>query len=198
MVKSAKIAKEIMDAGRKVIIWTTFVDNSEILIQLLDEFDPIVINGTVAKNSDEDPVDNREIRIEDFKNDINPRVLIATASSIGESVSLHKNLKGQTVCADAIYLERNYNGAQFMQSMDRIHRIGMDPDTQVNYHFILGEHSIDQKIDKRLFEKWNDMMDALNDPFLKNIDIDKGKKTVSKTDFEKDRDSFIEHLREIS
>ena len=115
-----------------------------------------------------------------------------------ESVSLHKNLKGQTVCADAIYLERNYNGAQFMQSMDRIHRIGMDPDTQVNYHFILGEHSIDQKIDKRLFEKWNDMMDALNDPFLKNIDIDKGKKTVSKTDFEKDRDSFIEHLREIS
>ena len=198
MTKSAKIAKEIMDAGRKVIIWTTFVDNSEILVQLLSEFDPIVINGTVAKNSDENPDDNREIRIEDFKNDTNPRVLIATASSIGESVSLHKNLKGQTVCTDAIYLERNYNGAQFMQSMDRIHRIGIEPGTQINYHFILGEHSIDQKIDKRLFEKWSDMTEALNDTFLEDLDLETGKKTVSKTDFEKDRDSFIEHLREIS
>jgi len=198
MVFSAKIAKEIMDAGRKVIIWTTFVDNSEILVQLLDEFGPIVINGTIAKNADENSDDNREIRIEDFKNDTNPRVLIATASSIGESVSLHKNLKGQTVCSDAIYLERNYNGAQFMQSMDRIHRIGIEPDTKVNYHFILGERSIDQKIDKRLFEKWKDMTKALNDPFFDDLDIDKGKKTVSKTDFEKDRDSFIEHLREIS
>ena len=198
MIESAKIAKEIMDAGRKVIIWTTFVDNSEILVQLLSEFDPIVINGTVAKNSDENPDDNREIRIEDFKNDTNPRVLIATASSIGESVSLHKNLKGQTVCTDAIYLERNYNGAQFMQSMDRIHRIGIEPGTQINYHFILGEHSIDQKIDKRLFEKWSDMTEALNDTFLKDLDLETGKKTVSKTDFEKDRDSFIEHLREIS
>ena len=198
MIFSAKIAKEIMDAGRKVIIWTTFVDNSKILVQLLEEFDPIVINGTVAKNADEDPEDNRETRIEDFKNDTNPRVLIATASSIGESVSLHKNLNGETVCSDAIYLERNYNGAQFMQSMDRIHRIGMDPDTQVNYHFILGERSIDQKIDKRLFEKWSDMTKALNDPFLSNLDFNAGKKTISKTDFEKDRDSFIEHLREIS
>ena len=181
-----------------MIIWTTFVDYSEILVQLLSEFDPIVINGTVAKNSDENPDDNREIRIEDFKNVTNPRVLIATASSIGESVSLHKNLKGQTVCTDAIYLERNYNGAQFMQSMDRIHRIGIEPGTQINYHFILGEHSIDQKIDKRLFEKWKDMTEALNDTFLEDLDFETGKKTVSKTDFEKDRDSFIEHLREIS
>jgi len=198
MVESAKIAKEIMDAGRKVIIWTTFIDNSEILVQLLDEFNPIIINGTIAKNADEDPQDNREIRIEDFKNDKNPRVLIATASSIGESVSLHKNLKGETVCSDAIYLERNYNGAQFMQSMDRIHRIGMNPDIQVNYHFILGEHSIDQKVDKRLFEKWGDMTKALNDSFLDDLELEKGKKIISKTDFEKDRDSFIEHLREIS
>ena len=53
-------------------------------------------------------------------------------------------------------------------------------------------------IDKRLFEKWSDMTEALNDTFLEDLDLETGKKTVSKTDFEKDRDSLIEHLREIS
>ena len=42
------------------------------------------------------------------------------------------------------------------------------------------------------------MTKALNDSFLDDLELEKGKKIISKTDFEKDRDRFIEHLREIS
>ena len=67
--------------------------------------------------------------------------MIATAASLGESVSLHLHL-GKKVCSNAIYLDRNFNGAQFMQSMDRIHRIGMLPETVVNYHLIVAKNTI--------------------------------------------------------
>ena len=77
----------------------------------------------------------------EFKDDTNPRVLIATPASLAEAVSLHKNILGKRVCSHAIYLDRNWNGAQFMQSMDRIHRIGMihgEGIPNVTYHQIIG------------------------------------------------------------
>ena len=69
---------------------------------------------------------------------------------MGESVSLHKNLNNEKVCEHAIYLDRNFNAGQYMQSMDRIHRIGMDPNSHVQYHLIIGTNTIDQAINRRL------------------------------------------------
>ena len=40
--------------------------------------------------------------------------------SASEGISLHK------VCKRALYLDRTYNAAQYLQSRDRIHRIGSD------------------------------------------------------------------------
>ena len=164
--------------------------------QLLRDLNPILINGDISRDPADKP--NRDELIKEFKNDPNPRVLIATAASLGESVSLHRNLRGEEVCSNAIYLDRNYNGAQFMQSMDRIHRIGMKQDTIVKYHIIIGKNTIDKKIDERLWEKNEEMHTALNSNDLEPLEYDGKVIDPDTTEFAKDYNSLVEHLRELN
>ena len=70
-----------------------------------------IINGTVSG-------EDRQVAINNFKNG-NSMVMIANPATLAESISLHK------CCQNAIYVNRNYNAAQFIQSKDRIHRINM-------------------------------------------------------------------------
>ena len=49
-------------------------------------------------------------------------ILIGNPKKGGEGISLHYN------CHNAIYLDRTYNAAEYLQSRDRIHRIGMPSD----------------------------------------------------------------------
>ena len=101
------------------------------------------------------------------------------------------------VCSNAIYLERNYNGAQFMQSMDRIHRLGMKQDTKVVYHCIIGKRTIDEKIDERLWEKWADINDALNDSWPRILDYDGTSEFITREESDKDFKSLVDHLKEL-
>ena len=154
-----------------------------------------MIYGDIEASPEEE--DNRDKRIQEFKDDPNPRVLIATPASLAESVSLHINSKtGEKVCSNAIYLDRNYNGAQFMQSMDRIHRLGMDKKTQVVYHLIIGKGTIDEKIDDRLWQKFVEMSDALNDSWPRVLDYDGTREEISKEEAQKDFKSLVDHLKE--
>jgi len=194
LVKASSMARELVNKGEKVIIWSSFLLNMDIFKeQLLKDLEPIIINGRVSRDPDVQP--NRDDLINKFKNDPDYKILIATPASLGESVSLHRNLKGETVCKNAIYLDRNFNGAQFMQSVDRIHRIGMNPNVQVDYYLLIGNHTIDEKIHERLFEKWEDMTKALNDPFLSRIDFDVFDEPED--EFDKDYRSLVEHLRSL-
>ena len=196
IVKAAKLAEDLYKQGHKVLIWTSFIHNMAIFKnQLLSDFDPILINGYTPKDLSEP--DNRDDLINEFKNSTEPKILIATAASLGESVSLHRNLRKEHVCNHAIYLERNFNGAQYMQSMDRIHRIGMDPSAKVEYHLIIGIDTIDEVVNQRLNEKWGDMLRALNDDMLNNLNIDPEPETMNEDEFNKDYRAVLEHLRKI-
>ena len=194
LVEAASIAKDLVNKGEKVIIWNSFLLNMDIFKnELLPDLDPLLVNGRISSKPDVHP--NRDDLVNKFKNDPDAKILIANPASLGESVSLHKNLKGETVCKNAIYLDRNYNGAQFMQSVDRIHRIGMDENVKVSYYLLVGNDTIDKKIHERLQEKWEDMTNALNDPFLKEIDFNVLDEHLN--DFDKDYNSLVDHLREL-
>jgi SNF2 family DNA or RNA helicase len=196
LVKAWEIAQDLMKRGEKVIIWSAFKLNMYVFQnQLFKDQKPILINGDISKDPDDDV--NRDKLIREFKNDPNPRVLIATAASLGESVSLHQTIIGDKVCSHAIYLDRNYNGAQFMQSMDRIHRIGMLEDTKVQYHIIIAKNTIDVKIDQRLWEKNEDMHSALNSADLEPLEYDGKVIDIMGSEFDKDYNSLVEHLREL-
>ncbi len=160
-----KLAKEILDRGEKVLIWTSFVHNIKTLENLFAEYKPRLVYGEIPKDDNEDEFHNREKMIREFKESNKFNLLIANPSACAESVSLHK------VCHHAIYVDRTFNCAQFTQSLDRIHRIGLDPDEQIHYYFLMAKDSIDDVIDDRLKEKQKRMFEILEDDFaLLNLD----------------------------
>lgn len=67
-------------------------------------------------------------------------VLVANPAACAESISLHKT------CSHAIYYDMSYNCAQYLQSLDRIHRVGGSEEKPSHYHFLQYEDSIDEDI----------------------------------------------------
>ena len=82
-----------------------------------------------------------------------------------------------------------------MQSMDRIHRIGMDKKTIVNYHLIVAKKTIDEKIHERLWEKNVDMHAALNSHDLEPLDYEGNVIEPTGPEFEQDYNALVDHLR---
>ena len=127
------------------------------LSHLLKEVRPFKVYGAVPRDANENTEFNREQQLKGFKETKGPAVLLANPAVCAESVSLHK------ICKHAIYLDRSFNCGQFMQSLDRIHRIGLNPNEIVNYHIILANDTIDDTIHRRLKEKMDRMTHLLEE-----------------------------------
>jgi SNF2 family DNA or RNA helicase len=155
-IKARQLAKE----GKKVLIWSGFVENVESLTQMLSDLGARCIHGGVEAGSEEEE-DTRERIVKKFHDDPNMFVLLANPAACSEGISLH------TVCHHAIYLDRNYNAAQFLQSMDRIHRLGLPKGTVTTIEIVHTPDSIDDLVDLRLTDKVRRMSEVLEDPSLK-------------------------------
>jgi len=138
--------RELVAEGKKVVVWATFVENILLLERQLEDLHPLKIYGDVpAYNEEDDPnFENRERNIAEFKSRNDRPLLIANPAACSESVSLH------IVCQDAIYLERTFNCGQFLQSMDRIHRVGMPLKKPPHYHIPILQCAVEQVVDRRL------------------------------------------------
>lgn len=153
----AIVTNELDKSDGKIIIWTSFVGNINELKRRLEDFDPVVVHGVIPKDENENRYFNRVSEIKKFKNDKDCRLLIANPASLAESVSLHKNERGERVCNTAIYLDRTFNGAHYMQSLDRIHRVGLDKKQKVRYVILLADDTIDVDVNDSLDRKINNM-----------------------------------------
>ena len=131
----------------------------------MQKHSPTTIFGSIPTGDDEDSA-TREGRIRQFHNDPECRVLIANPQACGEGISLHK------ACHHAIYLDRNFNAAHYLQSVDRIHRLGLSKDTLTEITYLISSDTIDGIIMKRLSEKTERMADVLNDTSLKKLALD--------------------------
>lgn len=186
---TVKLATELIRKGQKVLIWTSFVHNIRTLERALRDFNPRIIYGDVPKDEDEDLEFNREKMIGEFRTSAKYPVLIANPSACAESVSLHR------VCTHAIYLDRTFNAAHYMQSLDRIHRVGMNPGDKVQYYLLQGEGTIDEVIDERLTEKEVRMRRLLDDD-ISVMSLDYGEGEFSE-ESEEDQDfsALIQQLQ---
>jgi len=139
--------QELIKSGKKVIIWSWFIENIRLLSHLLSEYHPLLLYGNIKpyeNKEDTDLEESRERNIKIFKERKDRPLIIANPAACGESISLHKH------CHDAIYLDRNFNCGQFLQSMDRIHRVGLPPNTTTNYYIVIIDCAIERTVDKRL------------------------------------------------
>ena len=152
-------ARQLAAEGKKVLIWSSFVQNVELIALRLSDLGAEYIHGGVDA-SDESDFDTREGKIKRFHTEDTCKVLVANPAACSEGISLHK------VCQYAIYLDRSFNAAHYMQSEDRIHRLGLSPDAKPQIEFVECEDSIDQVVRTRLELKVKTMAQALEDSSL--------------------------------
>jgi SNF2 family DNA or RNA helicase len=157
-----KRARQLAKEGKKTVIWSTFVENVELISERLADLGADYIHGGVEAGSEEEE-QTREAKIKRFHDDKLAMVLVANPAACSEGISLH------TVCNNAIYLDRNFNAAQYLQSEDRIHRLGLSPDQDTFIEIVYCPDTVDEVVDTRLRNKVARMADVLNDPGL-NID----------------------------
>lgn len=173
--KCAEIIENIIKEGGKVVVWAIFIKTIEDLSRYLRSkgIDSRILYGATPVASDgmteEDEAYEltREGIIKEFhKTNSSFKVIIANPFAVAESISLHK------VCHNAIYLERSFNCAHFVQSKDRIHRYGLKEGTVTKYYYLLSENSIDETINNRLQTKENRMIsltESSDIPLFNNI-----------------------------
>lgn len=158
--------RELVKAGEKVLVWSTFVSNVELLAYRLSDCGAKYIHGKVGAG-DEETLGTRENILKEFHDKNSAmRVLVANPAAASEGISLH------TVCQYAIYLDRSYNAAQFLQSRDRIHRLGLPEGKVPTVEIVMCENTIDELVQNSLQRKIDIMADALNDASIKIPDID--------------------------
>jgi len=152
-----QIVTQLCDIGNKVIIWTSFVYNLKMLANLFSDYMSVIIYGDVPFTSSDEQELTREQLLTRFKTDEDCKLLIANPAACAESISLHK------VCHHAVYLDRTFNCAHYMQSLDRIHRLGLEAGQRTHYYLVLANNSIDEVINDRLKQKMLNMEHVLED-----------------------------------
>ena len=183
--RALALVKEIISSGGKAVVWANYIFN---LYGLQDYFrangvDSKILYGGTPTDSDTetDEIETREIIINQFHEQDSPfRVIIANPYAVGESISLHK------ACKNAIYLERNFNAATFLQSKDRIHRYGLQRNDVVNYYYILTRYSIDETVHQRLLEKEDAMRTIIESRTIPLLNLN--------MDYEEDSEDDIKAL----
>ena len=198
-----QVIRDIVSANGKAVCWSNFLANLDQFAALLrDEFDMPVfqIDGRVPAADDPaneltrlrtDGAETREEIIAEFLGTRGPAVLVTNPAAMSESVSLHKS------CHNALYLDRTWDCALYLQSVDRIHRLGLDPDVTVQVHIfestVDGRPTVDAAVDAALRQKEARMRELLEGAELRPIHLSQD----PATDAEGDREDLALLLRHL-
>jgi SNF2 family DNA or RNA helicase len=162
--KPAKLTKlksmvlELKEKNKKVLIWSTHLKTIDLILNSLrtEGINTKKITGEVNRDIEE------KKNIMDQFNDPNSNLdaLVALPQACSESISLHK------ACQNAIYYDLNYNAAEFLQSLDRIHRVGGSEILPVYYNFLHYKNTVDTKVYDRVFKKADRQMQIIENDNL--------------------------------
>lgn len=176
--------------GRKTLVWSNFVRNLLGLDRMLARYQPALIYGGVPSEfADPGALLTRESELARFRTDDNCMVLLANPAAMSEGVSLHQ------VCNDAIYLDRTFNAGQYLQSIDRIHRLGLSPDTDTRITFLLTTGTIDEVIDGRIKDKAARLGEMLDDADISTMALPNDEDYGPAIDSVQDLAALFAHLR---
>lgn len=159
MKYALKRARTLVREGHKVLVWSSFVRNVEYISERLADLGAVFIHGGVDAG-DEDDDESREGKIKLFHDDPTVRVMVANPAAASEGVSLHR------VCHHALYLDRTFNAAHYLQSEDRIHRFGLPANQQTTIEIVECVDTVDETVRERLKLKIDKMAEALEDSSL--------------------------------
>lgn len=168
-----------LGSNDKCVIWSNFIRNLDQFSRFARErlsIPVFQVDGRVAARSqgieslaeESDDDESREAVISRFLSHQGKALLVTNPASCSESISLH------TSCRNAIYLDRTYDCAQWLQSIDRIHRLGLPPDAQVRVYVLHavsgGEPTADRLVHDSLVAKESRMLELLQGAALQPIE----------------------------
>ncbi|MEO9048350.1 MAG: DEAD/DEAH box helicase [Candidatus Dormiibacterota bacterium] len=188
-VELLRIIKRNADAGRKTLVWSNFVRNLLTLDRMLSRYQPALAYGGLPMTGRESGDRNRESEVGRFRDDPDCLVLLANPAAMSEGISLHKH------CHDAIYLDRTFNAGQYLQSIDRIHRLGLDPEEETRITFLLSQDTIDEVVDRRVRVKAERLGEMLEDPNLAAVALPNDEDYGEVIDSVEDVAALFAHLR---
>lgn len=192
MLRVAQYAAEHRERGEKLLVWTNFIGNVHELKRILEPWHPAVVTGSVAVDDPTAPTD-RGRELARFRHEDECTVLIATPQTLGEGVSLHRT------CQSQIHLDRTFNAGQFLQAIDRTHRVGMPKGTNAHVKVLVARGTIDEVVHARLKGKIERMNVVLQDPTLRRLALpDDGSPAVPPHMTKDDITGLIRHLRSTS
>jgi SNF2 family DNA or RNA helicase len=165
--------------GRKTLIWSTFVRNLTSLERLLANFAPAIVHGGS---------EDREAQLARFRQDPDCLVLLSNPATLGEGISLHQ------VCHDAVYLDRDFAAGRYLQSLDRIHRLGLADDVLTRVTVLVTNETIDELVEQRLARKLQFLGGVLDDPAVLQLGDLADEPSVSAGMDAADVRGLLEHL----
>jgi SNF2 family DNA or RNA helicase len=155
--------RELHKNRQKLVIWAHFIGTLKLISRYLTDnrfYCKMIYGETpIEQTSIHDEETREKIRDEFVDPNSGLDILIANPGACGESISLHKT------CYHAIYYDLSYNCAQYLQSLDRIHRVGGSEINQANYYFLQYENTIDQDIKVNLERKAQKMYDVIEEDY---------------------------------
>lgn len=138
------LLERLRQKSEKVVIWSNFVETLEMIrsqTQSAGHGVHLIYGAVPTEQSTTDDELTREKIISEFlAEDSGINVLVANPAACAESISLHKT------CSHAIYYDLSYNCGQYIQSTDRIHRVGGSENKIAHYYFLQYADTIEQDI----------------------------------------------------
>ncbi|MGJ5608970.1 DEAD/DEAH box helicase [Micrococcus luteus] len=178
--ETCAIVKQNAELGRKTLVWSTFIRSLGTLERLLSNYNPAVVHGGTQ---------DREGQIKRFRSDPSCMVLLSNPATLGEGISLHRE------CHDAVYVDRDFAAGRFIQSLDRIHRLGLPDDVETRVTVLASEGTIDEVVAARLAAKLEFMGTILDDPAVQQLADLAEQPAVSGGLGVDDVKALMEHLR---
>ncbi len=165
-----KMIERFMLKKEKVLIWSNFVGTIELLSEVLSKkgFRNKLIYGKtpIQQTTVTEEEDREKIRNEFVDPNSGLDILIANPAACAESISLH------TTCHNAIYYDLSYNCAQYLQSLDRIHRVGGSEKILAHYYFLQYIDTFEGYIKDNLEKKAQKMYQLIDqDYMIYNLDM---------------------------
>ncbi|MER9337030.1 DEAD/DEAH box helicase [Mesorhizobium sp. M0213] len=163
-----ELVHDAIDADEKIIVWTNFTKNAELLRLHLDEYGTVVVHGGLT-------IAIREEALSAFKTDPGVRVLVATPGAAKEGLTL-------TVANHAIFYDRSFSLDDYLQAQDRIHRISQNRPCFVTN--LIATETVDEWVDALLSAK--------------HLAAQLGQGDISRADYDKRADyAFGEMVRDV-
>lgn len=122
------VARFVERDGEKLVIWSCFTASLDAIVRRFEPFGAVRYDGAVTS------IAERREAVRSFQNDPDTRIFVANPAAAGAGLTLH-------AARYAVYESFTNQAAQYLQSLDRIHRRGQS--RAVEYFVLLAEGTIE-------------------------------------------------------